>query len=393
MHPKKTPPGREILRTPPAVAAVLIAAMLGGTACSDTTGPGPAPRFDGQEVFRHATFGNERFWTDTLRMHEVISSAVDPQTALDVGLKVDAEALPSGLLDTADLTDPGTTVELLRHDAVVGLRGDVSEDGRLERVGITCALCHSTVDDAVAPGIGRRRDGWPNLDLDVGAIIALSPALPEAAKEVYRSWGPGRYDAYFNIDGINDPTVIPPAYGLQDVPLETFTGEGPISYWNAYVAVTQMHGQGSFSEPELGIDIQASPDSVNPKLPALLEYQLSLETPEPPPGTVDREAADRGEALFAGKAGCAECHVPPTYTDAPELHEPSETGMDPTLAERSVTGKYRTTPLRGLARHPPYFHDGSAETLDDVVDHYDRHLGLGLTDEEKADLVAFLETL
>lgn len=391
MHPPAT--ARTYPVPSPSLLALVLGVILGLGACSDSTGPEPAPRFDGQEVFRHATFGNETFWTDTLRMHEVIASAVDPQTALNVGLKVDAEALPSGLLGTADLTDPATTVELIRHDAVVGLRGDVSEDGRLERVGITCALCHSTVDDAVAPGIGRRRDGWPNRDLDVGAIIALSPALTEAAKEMYRSWGAGRYDAYFNIDGINDPTVIPPAYGLQDVPLETFTGEGPISYWNAYVAVTQMHGQGSFSEPELGIDIQASPDSVTPKLPALLDYQLSLETPEPPPGTIDREAADRGETLFSGKAGCVECHVPPTYTDAPELHEPSETGMDPTLAQRSVTGKYRTTPLRGLARHPPYFHDGSGETLADVVIHYDQYFGLGLTDEEKADLVAFLETL
>lgn len=361
--------------------------------CSDSTGPHPAPRFDGREVFRHATYGNERFWTDTLRLHEVIASAVDPQTALSVGLKVDADALPSGLLAGADLTDPATTVELLRHDAVVGVRGRVTEEGRLERVGITCALCHSTVDDAVAPGIGSRRDGWPNLDLDVGAIVALSPALPEAVKQVFRSWGPGRYDAYFNIDGINDPTVIPPAYGLQDVPLETFTGEGPISYWNAYVAVTQMHGQGSFSEPALGIDIQASPDSVNPKLPALLEYQLTLHAPNPPVGTVDRQAAARGETLFSGKAACADCHVPPTYTDAPELHDPAETGMDPTLAERSVTGQYRTTPLRGLAHHPPYFHDGSAETLAAVVEHYDQYLGLGLTDAEKSDLVAFLEAL
>lgn len=378
-----------LLRSP--VLALAVGLLIAG--CSDSTGPDPVPTFDGQEVFRHATYGNERFWTDTLRLHEVIASAVDPQTALAVGLKVDADALPSGLLDGADLTDPATTVELLRHDAVVGLRGEVTEDGRLERVGITCALCHSTVDDAVAPGIGSRRDGWPNLDLDVGAIVALSPALPEATNDVFRSWGPGRYDAYFNVDGVNDPTVIPPAYGLQDVPLETFTGEGPISYWNAYVAVTQMHGQGSFSEPALEIDIRASPDSVNPKLPALLEYQLTLHAPAPPMGTVDRQAAARGEELFSGKAACADCHVPPTYTDAPELHDPSETGMDPTLAERSVTGRYRTTPLRGLVHHPPYFHDGSAETLTAVVEHYDQRLGLGLTDAEKSDLVEFLETL
>lgn len=363
------------------------------TGCSDSTAPDPVPTFDGREVFRHATFGNEPFWTDTLRLHEVIAAAVDPQTALAVGLEVDTDALPPGLLEGADLGDPATTIELLRHDAVVGLRGQVTPDGRLERVGITCALCHSTVDDAVAPGIGSRRDGWPNLDLDVGAIVALSPVLPEEIKSVFRSWGPGRYDAYFNVDGINDPTVIPPAYGLRDVPLETFTGEGPISYWNAYVAITQMHGRGSFSEPALGIEIHASPDSVNPKLPALLEYQLTLRAPGPPAGVVDPEGAARGEALFSGKAACADCHVPPTYTDAPELHDPSETGMDPTLARRSVTGRYRTTPLRGLVWHAPYFHDGSAETLAAVVEHYDEFLGLGLSEAEKSDLVEFLETL
>ncbi len=374
-----------------AAAAVALAASALG--CSDGTGPSPGPSFDGREVFRHATYGNEVFWSDTLRLHEVIEAAVDPQTALAVGLKVDADALPPGLLEGADLTDPATTVELIRRDAVVGVRGRVSNEGRLERLGITCALCHSTVDDAVAEGIGSRLDGWPNLDLDVGTIVALSPALPEEVKQVFRSWGPGRYDAYFNIDGISDPTVIPPAYGLRDVPLETFTGEGPISYWNAYVAVTQMHGRGSFSEPALGIEVNTLPDSVGPKLPALLDYQLGLSAPAPPEGIVDAEAAERGRVLFEGDAGCAACHIPPTYTDAPLLHEPEETGMDPTLAERSVTGRYRTTPLRGLAHHPPYFHDGSAETLLDVVEHYDATLGLGLGSEQKTDLVEFLETL
>ncbi len=374
-------------------AGIFTVAVLGAAACSDSTGPDQPPVFDGQEVFRYATFGNEVFWTDTLRLHEVIESAVDPLTALAVGLKVDADALPPGLLAEADLSDPATTVELIRRDAVLGVRGSVSEDGRLERVGITCALCHSTVDDSEGDGIGSRLDGWPNLDLDVGTIVALSPALPGEVKEVFRSWGPGRYDAYFNVDGISDPTVIPPAYGLQDVELETFTGEGTISYWNAYVAVTQMHGRGEFSEPALGIEVRTSPDSVGPKLPALLEYQLSLQTPAPPPGAVDQTAAERGRDLFEGAAGCASCHIAPTYTDAPALHDPEETGMDPTLAERSVTGRYRTTPLRGLLHHPPYFHDGSAESLLEVVEHYDQALGLGLTEEQRADLAAFLGTL
>lgn len=376
-------------------AGVVGLLVMAAGGCEVFTDPEPPdPSFDGQDVFRHATFGNEVYWTDTLQLHQVIESSVDPKTALSVGLKVDAAALPDGLLASADLDDPATTVELIRRDAVVGVQGTVDSAGRLAEVGITCALCHSTVDNSVMEGVGQRLDGWPNRDLNVGAIIALSPALSQQQKETLRSWGPGRYDAYWNQDGISDPAVIPPAYGLRDVELETYTGEGPISYWNEYVAVTQMHGQGSFEEPALGIDIDADEEKVKPRLPALRRYQLSLAAPAPPDSMIDPAAAQRGEALFNGKAQCSSCHVPPTYTDAgDELHDPGETGMDPTLAERSTTGKYRTTPLRGLVHHPPYFHDGSAGTLMDVVDHYDRELDLGLTLTEKEDLVAFLETL
>jgi len=347
----------------------------------------------GREIFRHETYGDEAFWTGTLRMNEVIQANVSPALALAVGLKVDAERLPPGLLAGADLNSTATTVELLRRDAVVGLKAKVTARGQLASVGITCGLCHSTVDNSVAPGVGRRLDGWPNRDLNVGAIVALSPVLDAATKAVFQSWGPGRYDAYFNHDGKNDPVLIPPAYGLRDVALETYTGEGPISYWNGYVAVTQMHGQGSFRDAHLGIDITAQPDLVTPKLPVLRDYQFTLEPPAPPAGSFDGAAAERGRLVFMGAGRCASCHIPPTYTDAPVLHTPAETGMNGALAARGTTGRYRTTPLRGAWQHAPYFHDGSAATLDAVVEHYNGALTLGLTASQKSDLVQFLKSL
>jgi mono/diheme cytochrome c family protein len=336
---------------------------------------------------------------------------VSPATALSVGLKVDSEALPPSVIDAikagqVDLNDPRVTVQLLKLNAVVGVIGKVvGANNNLATVGVTCALCHSTVDDSVAPGIGKRLDGWPNRTLNVGAIIALSPALTD--KSPYTSWGPGKYDARFHaFDGttfipLNSPslpTVIPPAFGLQGVGFETFTGDGPISYWNNYVGVTQMGGQGSFSDSRIGLSITQTPDLVTPKLPALLQYQLSLQTPAPPAGSFNRTAARRGAEVFNGAGRCASCHIPPTYTDvlsdpAPFLHAPSEIGADPVYASRSATGLYRTTPLRALWQHPPYFHDGSARTLLDVVNHYNTVLGLGLTEKQKADLVEFLKTL
>ena len=378
-----------------ALAALFVGCDDDGTDLATSRDPVPPGNpVTGREIFRFDTFGNERFWTDTLRMHEVIQSAVDPLTALAVGLKVDADALPPGILTQVDLTDPATTVALLELDAVVGLKAQVS-NGTIQRVGVTCALCHSDVDDSVQEGIGHRLDGYPNRDLDPGRILSLSPALQDpAVQAVLTSWGPGRYDAYWNHDGINDPTVIPPAYGLDGVPVETFTGEGPVSYWNAYVAVTQMHSQGSFFDPELGIDIRATPDLVTPKLPDLQAYQLTLPAPAPLAGSFDADAAARGAEVFGGQATCADCHLPPTFTDAGQrVHSPSETGMDPVLAGRGTTGGYRTTPLRGAWQHPPYFHDGSAATLAEVVEHYDAFLGLGLSAEQKADLVEFLKSL
>lgn len=393
-----------------AVALVATAGCTdtGGTAASGGTGGAsgqggaggldPALVEQGKDIFRNDTFGDEALWTDMLELHTVIAAAVDPLTALAVGLKVDASALPEGILDAVDLQDPATTVALLELDAVVGVKGKVEEiEGVdvLTSVGITCALCHSTVDDSVIPGVGNRLDGWPNRDLDPGLILSLSPALQDpAVQAVLTSWGPGMYDAYWNQDGINGPQVIPPAYGLAGVELETFTGEGPVSYWNSYVAVTQMGGQGTFVDERLGIDIVADPDLVTPKLEALRAYQLSLPAPPPPPGSFDETSAAIGRTLFEGKAQCATCHSGAAFTDANErLHTPEEVGLDPTLAMRGTTGMYRTTPLRGVWQHPPYFHDGSAATLTDVVDHYDTLMSLELSEAEKGDLVEYLRSL
>lgn len=379
--------------------ALLLAAL---SACGGDSGPGedldPGLVAQGKEIFRFDTFGDDSFWTDTLGLHRVIQAGVSPATALSVGLKVDASVLPAGLLESADLNDPATTVALLKLNAVVGVKGvveTVNGKDSLMSVGITCALCHSTVDNSVADGIGQRLDGWPNRDLNVGAIVALSPALQDPATQaVLTSWGPGKYDAYWNHDGQNNPTVIPPAYGLHEVALETFTGEGPVSYWNAYVAVTQMHGHGNFDDPRLGIHIEQSPDMVTSKLPALREYQHSIAAPPPPAGSFDEAAAARGKALFTGQGRCSECHTGNALTDAGKrLHAPSEVGTDPTLAERATTGLYRTTPLHGVWQHPPYFHDGSAATLDDVVKHYDDLFQLNLTPEEQQDLVEYLKSL
>jgi len=348
---------------------------------------------EGQRIFRYDTFGNEKFWTDTLRMNEVVEQNVDPTTALTVGLKVDADVLPPGILEQVDLTSPATTVALLKMNAVVGIQATVDENDHITRLGITCALCHSTVDNSVMPGIGRRMDGWPNRDLNVGAIIALSPALPADKRAVYESWGPGMYDPRFNLDGMNTPLVLPPAYGLAEVKNETYTAEGPISYWNAYVAVTQMHGQGNFSDERLGIDVRQSPDLVTSKLPALRAYQHSLPTPPPPAGSFDTAAAERGRALF--DRTCASCHVGATGTDnnSGTLHAAAETGVDGAYAARTANKAYRTTPLRALWQHPPYFHDGSSTTLAEVVRHYNRVLTLDLTAEQQGELVEFLKSL
>jgi cytochrome c5 len=348
---------------------------------------------EGQRTFRFDTFGNETFWSDTLRLHEIVEQAVDPTTALKVGLKVDADVLPPGILQQVDLKSPATTVALLKLNAVVGIVAAVDSGNHITKLGITCALCHSTVDNSAAPGIGHRMDGWPNRDLNVGAIVALSKALTPAQHAVYASWGPGKYDPRYNQDGKNTPLVLPPAYGLASVSNETYTAEGPISYWNAYVAVTQMHGRGNFADQRLGIDVKNTPDQVTSKLPALRAYQHSLATPEAPAGSFDAAAADRGRAVF--DQSCASCHVGGRGTDnnTGTLHAAAETGMSDAYAQRTASKQYRTTPLRGLWQHAPYFHDGSAKTLSDVVAHYNRARDLKLSSAQQHDLVEYLKTL
>lgn len=364
----------------------------------------------GKKTFRFDTFGDEAKWTDTLRIHEAIASSVDPATALAVGLKVDADALPADVQQgikngSVDLKSPQTTITLLKLNAVVGLVGQVTTEGGkdvLKRVGITCALCHSTVDNSFSKGIGKRLDGWPNRDLNPGAIIALSPVLSAAQKAVYNSWGPGRYDPRFNIDGKNGPVEIPPAYGLKDIHSITYTGDGDdVSYWNRYVGVTQMGGLGHFADPRIGVDItNGTIDLVDPVLPALRAYQLSLDAPPPPAGSFDAVAAVRGQLLFNGKGQCISCHSGTKFTDANErLHEVSEVVSEPepngapSYASRSATKKYRTSPLRGVWQHPPYFHNGKAATLEDVVKTYNERKALGLSPDEVADLAQYLKSL
>ncbi len=391
------------------VALAALAACSHSSSQPDLT-QDPAVVEKGKQIFRFDTFGDETFWTDTLHMHEVVRSAVDPATALSVGLKVDADALPPAVVQgirngSISLTSPDTTVALLKLDAVVGLKGTVEPiNGKdtLTHLGITCALCHSTVDNSFAPGIGKRLDGWPNRDLNPGAIIALSPVLTAAQKAVYNSWGKGRYDPRFNLDGKNGPQVIPPAYGLDGVHKITATGDGDdIAYWNRYVAVTQMGGHGSFSEPRTGVNVvNGTDDQVSGKLPALQAYQLTLASPPPPAGSFDPAAAARGKALFEGTARCSGCHSGDQFTDANErLHSPQEVVSEPepngapSYASRSATKLYRTAPLKGLWQHAPYFHNGSAATLEDVVKTYNARRSLGLTGADISDLVQYLKSL
>jgi mono/diheme cytochrome c family protein len=395
---------------------------------------------EGRRVFRDDTFGDEEFWGGQLRLHEAISGerlggvgpGLSPRAALQLGLKVDAGAVPPPTVaaiqrGVADLDDPAVTVELLRAGAVIGVKGQFDDGGRLQSVGITCALCHSTVDDSVAAGIGRPLDGWPNRDLDVGAIVATAPSLEpfatllgtdeDTVRTVLRSWGPGRYDAElvldgkaFRPDGKTAATLLPAAFGLAGVNLHTYTGFGSVPYWNAYVANTQMHGKGTFFDPRLadpdrfpvaaraGLDdVRTDDDRITPKLAALHFYQLAIPAPRPPEGSFDAEAAERGRAIFEGKAKCATCHVPPLYTEPGwAMHTGAEIGIDDFQASRSPDGRYRTTPLRGLFTREKggFYHDGRFATLDAVVDHYAGVLALEpLTDAEHADLVQFLKSL
>ena len=400
----------EAKRSPVLGCLLMLAAAPSG--CGDE---GATPSVDptlaamGKDIFRFDTFGDETFWTDTLMMNVAVSM-VDPTTALTVGLKVDAEAIPADVVagvqsGTVSLTSPATTIALLKLNAVIGVKGTVESVGgvdTLTRVGITCALCHSTVDNSFMMGIGKRLDGWPNRELNPGAIIALSPALPADKKAVYNSWGAGKYDPRYSLDGMNGPQVIPPAFGLLGLDSITSTGDGDdIAYWNRYVAVTQMGGHGTFMDSRTGVNVtNGTDDQVSSKLPALQEYQKSIAAPAPPAGSFDAAAAARGKMVFEGAGTCATCHSGSELTDAnSKLHAPSEVvsepepGGAPSYASRSATKQYRTAPLRGLWQHPPYFHNGSAATLEVVVDTYDSKKTLGLTADQKSDLVQYLKSL
>ncbi len=394
---------------------------------------------EGRRTFRFDTFGNEAFWGDTLKLHQAIAGSklggvgdgVSPKTALAVGLKVDMDALPKELAESlkagkVNLDDPATTLALLKLNSVVGVKGVFDEKGALKSMGITCALCHSTVDDAFIPGIGHRRDGWPNRDLNVGVIASLAPNLDPVAqrlhtdvttvKRVFASWGPGKYDAEiledgkaFRPDGKSAATLLPAAFGLAGVNLHTYGGWGSVTHWNAYVAITQMHGKGTFYDPRMNDpakypiavenkdwNVRSTPDMVTAKLAALHFYQLSIPPPTAPQGSFDKNSAARGETLFKGKADCARCHVPPLFTEPGwNMHKPTEIGIDDFQSMRSPDGMYRTTPLKGLWSHQKggFFHDGRFTTLLDVVNHYNTFLGLNLSDQEKNDLVEYLKSL
>jgi mono/diheme cytochrome c family protein len=379
------------------------AALIGLALLTAVTGCHRAPKstartdleMQGREIFRYDTFGDEQFWTDTAHLDQLIDKRIEPVEALKLGLKVDMEKLDLAKFVGHNPLSTGGTKELLKLNAVVGLKGTFSEDGHLMKVGITCALCHSTVDDAMLPGIGHRLDGWPNRDLEVGKILAKLPVFTPEQVKILESWPKGTYDPRFNFDGKSTPLVLPPAYGLAGVTNETYTAEGPISYWNNYVAVTQMHGHGNFKDPRLGVNIVQTPDMVGPKLAALRAYQHSIPAPKASSSSYDNSDAARGKLVF--DANCARCHVGGNLTDNNNtngvLHAPSETGMDPAYAERTSQKKYRTTPLRGLAKHPPYFHDGSAKTLEDVVNHYMKVLNLQLTSKQRHDLEEYLKSL
>ncbi len=394
---------------------------------------------NGRRIFRYDTFGDEAFWGVTLKLHQALAGAahggvgpgVSPETALAVGLKVDRDALPRQLAvaikqGRVDLKDPATTIALLKLNAVVGVKGIFDREGRLTSMGIHCALCHSTVDDSFAPGIGRRLDGWPNRDLDVGTIIALAPDLTpftqalgvdaDTVRAVLHSWGPGKFDAEllldgkaFRPDGGSAATLLPAAFGLAGVNLHTYTGWGSITHWNALVANIEMGGLGTFYDPRLAdpekfpiaartrvFDLRHDPDLVTSKLPALHAYQLSLPAPQPPRGSFDPAAARRGQELFASKAKCATCHVPPIFTEAGwNMHTAEEIGIDDFQAKRSPDEHYRTTPLKGLFTRAKggFYHDGRFPDYRAVVEHYDAHLHTGLSAGEKDDLIEYLKSL
>jgi mono/diheme cytochrome c family protein len=403
---------------------------------------------EGQRTFRFDTFGDEVYWSDALGLDRAIAgeknggigAGVSPKAALALGLKVDMDALPAALVaqikaNQVDLNDPATTVALIKLNSVLGVVGTFDGAGKMTKVGLTCAVCHSTVDDAFSPGIGHRLDGFGNRDLNVGAIVAATPNVShvattlgvdvETVKQVLTSWGPGRFDAILEKDGKGvrpdgkqAGTIIPNAFGLAGVNNHTWGGGwGDVTYWNAFVGVTDMHGRGTFYDVRLSNkakypvsartgswNTRHAPDLVTSKLGALQFYQLSIPTPPPPAGSFDVDAARRGEALFAGKARCATCHVPPLFTEPGwNTHKPRDIGIDDFQANRTPDRSYRTAPLKGLwtydkanghgAAGPGFYHDGRFKDLSQVVAHYDSFFKLSLTPEQKRDLIQYLKSL
>ena len=394
----------------------------------------------GKQIFRYDTFGDEVYWTGKLKLQQALQGSkfggvgpgVSPKTALAVGLKVDMDALPADLVEKikkgeVNLDDPATTLALIKLDSVLGVKGTFNQDGSLKAVGLSCAVCHSTVDDAFAPGIGHRLDGWSNQDLNVGAIVSLAPDLSvltnllqvdeATVKKVLASWGPGKFDAELNLDGKafrpdGKPaaTLIPPAFGMAGVNLHTWGGGwGTVTYWNAFVGNLELQGQGTFFDARLNDEKKypvaaragfgnkrSATDMVTAKLAALQFYQLAIPPPTPPEGSFDRTSAARGEIVFKGKANCAACHVPPLFTEPGwNAHKASEIGIDDFQANRAPDNSYRTTPLRGLFAHMKrgFYHDGRFATLLDVVNHYNSFKKLSLTEPEKKDLVEYLKSL
>ena len=393
----------------------------------------------GRQIFRGDTFGDERFWSDTLKLHQAIGGArfggvgtgIGPATALAVGLKLDVDAVPRSVLaaianHAIDLNDPANTIALIAAKAVIGV-APFGGGAQPLTIGFTCALCHSTVDNSFAPGIGHRLDGWANRDLNVGAIVALSPDLSAVAtllqvdqatvRTVLNSWGPGKFDAElfldgkaFRPDGKTAATLIPPAFGLAGVNMHTYTGWGSVPYWNAFVANLEMHGSGVFFDPRLNDKTQfpvaaraglgsvkaGGDDGISPRLAALQFYQLAIPAPAAPTGSFNSSAADHGQQLFNGPSRCSTCHVPPLFTEPGwAMHTGDEIGIDTFQADRSPDHRYRTTPLKGLWSHPTggYYHDGRYPTLLAVVQHYDQLFNLRMTDGEMSDLVEYLKSI
>jgi cytochrome c peroxidase len=417
---------------------------------------------NGRSIFRFDTFGDEAFWGGALQLNKAIEGAnfggvgpgISPNTALNLGLKVDVDALPQPLQEQlrkgqVNLDDPATTLALLKLNAVLGVKG-IFQGNSLSSVGLTCAVCHSTVDNSLAFGIGHRLDGWANRDLDVGKIVAAAPNLSPftnllgvsdaTVRTVLNSWGPGKFDAELFLDGkafnpqqvtdgvvtgtnVSGATLIPNAFGLAGFNQHTWTGSwGTVTYWNVFVANLELHGVGRFFDPRLNNaakfpiaaangfgdlpHIDPDDDLITGKLPALHFYQLAIPAPAPEAGTdFDPAAAARGDELFSGKAGCNRCHVEPLWTEPGwNLHKPADIGVDSFQADRAPDGDYKTMNLagifvreNGLFMRPEnkgrYYHDGRFATLLDVVNHYNTRFSLGLTTQEKLDVVEYLKSL